>query len=152
MLLLSQWEISLTISRLRDLGHLRRSLWETSVSHYKKKNLLSHCRKMAGILDWCNHMIRNKIVFACKRLPHWKPEQKMIKGKHIGSIPMRKLLMTLKGSTSLKSDPRLLWQKMSKGKIWFLHFSIVRSLKLCGDNWLAQMGQSNVWRCHLLIS
>ena len=81
MLFLSQWEISLPISRPRDLGHLRRSLWETSVSHYKKKNLLSHCRKIAGNLDWCNHMICNKIAFACKLFLHWKLEQKMIKGR-----------------------------------------------------------------------
>ena len=37
-----------------------------SERHYRKKNLLSHCKKMAGTLVLCNLTISNKIAFVCK--------------------------------------------------------------------------------------
>ena len=43
-----------------------RVLKKTSIGHYRNKNLLSHCKKIAGTLVLCNLTISNKIAFVCK--------------------------------------------------------------------------------------
>ena len=82
--LLIQWSHCLWRNSQRDqkcYQHLPVTWWGTSNGHQKRRNLLLHCKRMAGLLVVCYLAKEEMKKFRSSLFLLWKQEQKMMRGK-----------------------------------------------------------------------
>ena len=103
--LLIQWSHCLWRNSQRDqkcYQHLPVTWWGTSNDHQKRKNLLLHCKRMAGLLVLCYLAKEEMKKFRSSLFLLWKQEQKMMRGKLTGYTQLKIMWMIMKKSMSLR--------------------------------------------------